>query len=128
MAALVHDAPSDGYMIPRMEGGFDRAAMARRLRQARDAKRLSRVQLADQLGVHHNTIVKWEDPDQQALPLDKSSMDVSLNTYADILDVSVGWLLLGEQQPASNDEVLQELHEVRLLLAALLAAQRRERT
>ena len=69
-------------------------AFAERLKSLRLQKRLSQAQLAEQIGVHHTHIGRYERSESK--PLSKH-----LSSLADALDASTDYLLNGTEEDAA---------------------------
>lgn len=63
-----------------------------RIRQAREAKRLSQAKLGDLVGVRSPTVFRWEKSDMRP-------EDETLDRLADALGVSAAWILYGIDEP-----------------------------
>lgn len=76
--------------------GTVRPVPQNRLRELREAARLTRTQLAERVGVHPSTVGRWED-ETMAFP------DERKQHVAEVLGVSVAYLM-GWDAPDSNGE------------------------
>lgn len=127
-------AHSGGNLVrfPLVRGYFDRAAVSRRLREARENAGLSRSQLAEILNVSEGAIVGWEDPGRHPLPLQDKETEANINTVAEALGVTVPWLLHGsslqeEPEPEWAEGLRVEVRELRQLVHDLNSTIRRLR-
>ncbi len=75
-----------------------------RITEARNSRYLSTSQLAHRLGVQELSIENWES--DQAEP--SARMSVRL---AGVLNVSVAWLLTGDQPPLADEDEASQLSE-----------------
>lgn len=92
----------------------DAVDIGARLREARDAAGVSRVQLADQLGVRESTITKWESGQT-------SPRGHRVSKLAGMLGVSISWVLMGHgAEPIGQvddvEQIRAELNSVRARL------------
>jgi transcriptional regulator with XRE-family HTH domain len=94
---------------PRME------TIHARIRQRREALRLTQAQLAEQLGVSYQTIQQWETEPDPSNPkvLSTAPRRSRLTLVAQVLGVTEEWLITGRgPDGASHDPIAKQLMDI----------------
>ena len=90
MNTPTHNLRADAY-VARLMSELDRAAIARRLQEARKRSGLTQKEMADVLHVHERSIQDWESVSKAAIPFDR------LDEWATTTGVTKVWLLQGDE-------------------------------
>lgn len=81
--------------------------IANRIKYSRSLARMKQQELADKIGVSLVTISRWENPDSG-----RSPNTAMLNKIAEVLNVSVGYLIGSEDSPVPKEQVQGELYKL----------------
>lgn len=88
---------SGGEYVAALMAELSRAAIAQRIRTAREEAGYTQPELADVMNVHYRTVQDWESPKKQATPFDR------LDELAAVTGVTKVWLLHGEDAAEAGD-------------------------
>lgn len=99
-----------------VRGMYDRAAAARRLREAREQAGLTREQVSDLMASHPHpgTVKNWENPRDSATPFEH------FDELSRLYQVGFWWLMHGEEHDPMTQAVREEVQELRRLLDQFL--------
>jgi transcriptional regulator with XRE-family HTH domain len=92
---------------------LDRVAIAGRLAVSRDQAGITQRHMAELMHVHENTVGNWESAKKTALKFDR------LDEWARLTGVTKEWLLHGDLAPAGMGALVDELRDMRPMMAEL---------